>query len=73
MCVCVYLSLCLSCPCVCPPLRMSNLLVEQVSVEGGAPQSVGAWLERIKMGRYTELFLEAGYSSLELVAHMTSE
>ncbi|XP_062333877.1 LOW QUALITY PROTEIN: ephrin type-A receptor 5 [Osmerus eperlanus] len=53
--------------------RMSNLLVEQVSVEGGAPQSVGAWLERIKMGRYTELFLEAGYSSLELVAHMTSD
>uniref|UniRef100_A0A672IYM6 receptor protein-tyrosine kinase n=1 Tax=Salarias fasciatus TaxID=181472 RepID=A0A672IYM6_SALFA len=36
-------------------------------------QTVGEWLDSIKMGRYTELFMEGGYSSLETVAQMTSE
>uniref|UniRef100_A0A8C6PFU7 receptor protein-tyrosine kinase n=1 Tax=Nothobranchius furzeri TaxID=105023 RepID=A0A8C6PFU7_NOTFU len=36
-------------------------------------KSVGEWLDSIKMGRYTELFVEGGYSSLEMVTQMTSE
>uniref|UniRef100_A0A6Q2ZG55 receptor protein-tyrosine kinase n=1 Tax=Esox lucius TaxID=8010 RepID=A0A6Q2ZG55_ESOLU len=39
--------------------------------EGSGHQSVGEWLEGIKMGRYNELFMETGYTSLEVVAHMT--
>uniref|UniRef100_A0A671W955 receptor protein-tyrosine kinase n=1 Tax=Sparus aurata TaxID=8175 RepID=A0A671W955_SPAAU len=56
--------------------RVSNLLVEHASVEGSCStrsQNVGEWLDSIKMGRYTELFMEGGYSSLETVAQMTSE
>ncbi|KAF3848878.1 hypothetical protein F7725_015375 [Dissostichus mawsoni] len=48
--------------------RVSNLLVEHASVEGSCSarsQTVGEWLDSIKMGRYTELFMEGGYSSLE--------
>uniref|UniRef100_A0A6Q2YE40 receptor protein-tyrosine kinase n=1 Tax=Esox lucius TaxID=8010 RepID=A0A6Q2YE40_ESOLU len=41
--------------------------------EGSGHQSVGEWLEGIKMGRYNELFMETGYTSLEVVAHMTLE
>uniref|UniRef100_A0A3Q3L4A3 receptor protein-tyrosine kinase n=1 Tax=Mastacembelus armatus TaxID=205130 RepID=A0A3Q3L4A3_9TELE len=56
--------------------RVSNLLVEHASAEGECntlSQTVGEWLDSIKMGRYTELFMEGGYSSLETVAQMTSE
>uniref|UniRef100_A0A8D0AJ11 receptor protein-tyrosine kinase n=1 Tax=Sander lucioperca TaxID=283035 RepID=A0A8D0AJ11_SANLU len=56
--------------------RVSNLLVEHASIEGSCStrsQTVGEWLDSIKMGRYTELFMEGGYSSLETVAQMTSE
>ncbi|XP_078144549.1 ephrin type-A receptor 5 isoform X4 [Centroberyx gerrardi] len=56
--------------------RVSNLLVEHASVETESTtltQNVGEWLDSIKMGRYTELFMEGGYSSLETVAQMTSE
>uniref|UniRef100_A0A8B9JW47 receptor protein-tyrosine kinase n=1 Tax=Astyanax mexicanus TaxID=7994 RepID=A0A8B9JW47_ASTMX len=35
--------------------------------------SVGEWLDAIKMGRYTELFMESGYTSLEVVTQMTLE
>lgn len=55
---------------------MSNLLVEHASEEGRCGrrrQTVGEWLDSIKMGRYTQLFVEGGYSSLDTVAHMTSE
>ncbi|CAG5867274.1 unnamed protein product, partial [Menidia menidia] len=55
--------------------RVSNLLVEHASVEGDCSsrsQTVGEWLDSIKMGRYTELFMEGGYASLETVAQMTS-
>uniref|UniRef100_A0A8C6PGB2 receptor protein-tyrosine kinase n=1 Tax=Nothobranchius furzeri TaxID=105023 RepID=A0A8C6PGB2_NOTFU len=56
--------------------RVSNLLVEHASAEGDCSartKSVGEWLDSIKMGRYTELFVEGGYSSLEMVTQMTSE
>lgn len=59
-----------------PCARVSNLLVEHASVEGDCStrsKTIGEWLDSIKMGRYTELFMEGGYSSLETVAQMTSE
>lgn len=56
--------------------RVSNLLVEHGSEDAGRgarSQTVGEWLDSIKMGRYTELFMEGGYSTLDTVAQMTSE
>lgn len=61
--------------------RVSNLLVEHngcgSSGSGGEDgvrrQTVASWLESIKMGRYAELFVDGGYSTLDTVAQMTSE
>ncbi|XP_073196341.1 ephrin type-A receptor 5 isoform X9 [Lepidochelys kempii] len=53
--------------------RVSNLLVEHSPLASGAYRSVGEWLEAIKMGRYTEIFMENGYSSMEAVAQVTLE
>ncbi|KAL6472852.1 hypothetical protein MHYP_G00190400 [Metynnis hypsauchen] len=54
-----------------PSNRVSNLLVEHGSAELYVFSSVGEWLDAIKMGRYTELFMESGYTSLEVVTQMT--
>uniref|UniRef100_A0A8C1H5S6 receptor protein-tyrosine kinase n=1 Tax=Cyprinus carpio carpio TaxID=630221 RepID=A0A8C1H5S6_CYPCA len=54
-------------------LKVSNLLVEHGSPEGCVFRSVEEWLEAIKMGRYTELFMERGYTSLDVVTQMTLE
>ncbi|XP_048159181.1 ephrin type-A receptor 5 isoform X10 [Corvus hawaiiensis] len=51
--------------------RVSNLLAEHSPVGSGAYRSVGEWLEAIKMGRYTEIFMENGYSSMDAVAQVT--
>ncbi|XP_017203020.2 ephrin type-A receptor 5 isoform X11 [Oryctolagus cuniculus] len=53
--------------------RVSNLLAEHVPLGSGAYRSVGEWLEAIKMGRYTEIFMENGYSSMDAVAQVTLE
>uniref|UniRef100_A0A8D0WER4 receptor protein-tyrosine kinase n=1 Tax=Sus scrofa TaxID=9823 RepID=A0A8D0WER4_PIG len=53
--------------------RVSSLLVEHGSLGSGAYRSVGEWLEAIKMGRYTEIFMENGYSSMDAVAQVTLE
>ncbi|KAM9143485.1 ephrin type-A receptor 5 isoform 7-T7 [Pangshura tecta] len=53
--------------------RVSNLLVEHSPLGSGAYRSVGEWLEAIKMGRYTEIFMENGYSSMDAVAQVTLE
>ncbi|KAM9026642.1 ephrin type-A receptor 5 isoform 9-T9 [Ara ararauna] len=53
--------------------RVSNLLVEHSPDGSGAYRSVGEWLEAIKMGRYTEIFMENGYSSMDAVAQVTLE
>ncbi|XP_075785366.1 ephrin type-A receptor 5 isoform X9 [Pelodiscus sinensis] len=53
--------------------RVSNLLVEHSPLGSGAYRSVGDWLEAIKMGRYTEIFMENGYSSMDSVAQVTLE
>ncbi|XP_060764840.1 ephrin type-A receptor 5 isoform X2 [Neoarius graeffei] len=56
-----------------PSNRVSNLLVEHGTAELCAFSSVGEWLDAIKMGRYTELFMESGYTSLDVVTQMTLE
>ncbi|KAL1790334.1 ephrin type-A receptor 5 isoform X1, partial [Sigmodon hispidus] len=53
--------------------RVSTLLAEHGSQGSGAYRSVGEWLEAIKMGRYTEIFMENGYSSMDAVAQVTLE
>nr|XP_021521969.1 ephrin type-A receptor 5 isoform X5 [Aotus nancymaae] len=53
--------------------RVSNLLAEHSPPGSGAYRSVGEWLEAIKMGRYTEIFMENGYSSMDAVAQVTLE
>ncbi|XP_064004623.1 ephrin type-A receptor 5 isoform X7 [Pogoniulus pusillus] len=53
--------------------RVSSLLVEHSPVGSSAYRSVGEWLEAIKMGRYTEIFMENGYSSMDAVAQVTLE
>ncbi|XP_070468916.1 ephrin type-A receptor 5 isoform X10 [Equus przewalskii] len=53
--------------------RVSNLMAEHGSLGSGAYRSVGEWLEAIKMGRYTEIFMENGYSSMDAVAQVTLE
>ncbi|XP_059578179.1 ephrin type-A receptor 5 isoform X16 [Alligator mississippiensis] len=52
---------------------VSNLLVEHSPVGSSAYRSVGEWLEAIKMGRYTEIFMKNGYSSMDAVAQVTLE
>ncbi|XP_041041677.1 ephrin type-A receptor 5-like isoform X4 [Carcharodon carcharias] len=53
--------------------RVSNLLVEHNTVGLSIYQSVGEWLETLKMGRYTENFNESGYTSLDIVTKITLE
>ncbi|XP_053559248.1 ephrin type-A receptor 5 isoform X3 [Bombina bombina] len=53
--------------------RVSNLLVEHSPVGTGSYRSVNEWLEAIKMGRYSETFMENGYNSMDAVTQMTLE
>ncbi|OCT97337.1 hypothetical protein XELAEV_18009565mg [Xenopus laevis] len=53
--------------------RVSNLLIEHSPVGTGAYRSVHEWLEAIKMGRYTETFMENGYYSMDAVTQVTLE
>nr|XP_060637390.1 ephrin type-A receptor 5 isoform X6 [Anolis sagrei ordinatus] len=53
--------------------RVSNLLGEHSPLGNGVYRSVGEWLEAIKMGRYTEIFMENGYSSMDAVTQVTLE
>ncbi|XP_036792628.1 ephrin type-A receptor 5 [Oncorhynchus mykiss] len=40
-------------------------------MEASGYQSIEEWLKGIKMGRYVELFMDSGYTSVEVVSHMT--
>ncbi|XP_042182299.1 ephrin type-A receptor 5 isoform X1 [Oncorhynchus tshawytscha] len=42
-------------------------------MEASGYQSIEEWLKGIKMGRYVELFVDSGYTSVEVVSHMTLE
>ncbi|XP_043916864.1 ephrin type-A receptor 5 isoform X2 [Protopterus annectens] len=53
--------------------RESTLLIEHSTVSIAPYRSVDEWLETIKMGRYTDAFIESGYTCMESVAQMTIE
>uniref|UniRef100_A0A6I8RVB8 receptor protein-tyrosine kinase n=1 Tax=Xenopus tropicalis TaxID=8364 RepID=A0A6I8RVB8_XENTR len=53
--------------------RVSNLLIEHSPGGTGAYRSVNEWLEAIKMGRYTETFMENGFNSMDAVTQVTVE
>ncbi|XP_064863758.1 ephrin type-A receptor 5 [Oncorhynchus nerka] len=40
-------------------------------MEASGYQSIEEWLKGIKMGRYVEIFVDSGYTSVEVVSHMT--
>lgn len=47
--------------------RVFNLMVEYGLLGFGVYRLVGEWLEVIKMGRYIEIFMENGYSLMDVV------
>ncbi|KAG8454312.1 hypothetical protein GDO86_000816 [Hymenochirus boettgeri] len=53
--------------------RVSNFLSEHRPLGTGCYRSVNEWLEAIKMGRYTEAFMENGYNSMDAVTQVTLE
>ncbi|XP_063059513.1 ephrin type-B receptor 4a isoform X2 [Engraulis encrasicolus] len=49
------------------------LLDQRPAVPPASCDSVGEWLRAIKMERYEEAFLTAGFTSTQLLAHLTTE
>ncbi len=55
-------------------LRPSHPLLDQRSpLTPASCGTVGDWLRAIKMERYEESFLQAGFTSMQLLAHITTE
>ncbi|KAK2090821.1 Ephrin type-B receptor 3 [Saguinus oedipus] len=52
---------------------MSQPLLDRTVPDYTTFTTVGDWLEAIKMGRYKESFVSAGFASFDLVAQMTAE
>src|SRR4029434_3221469 len=63
------LSLCLS----LSPRRASQPLLDRCVPDYTTFTTVGDWLDAIKMSRYCDNFLNAGFASFDLVAQMTAE
>lgn len=60
--------------CVSPVPRPSHPLLDQRAPPApSACGSVGEWLRAIKMERYEDSFLQAGFTSVELLAQITAE
>lgn len=53
--------------------RVSIRLPSTSGSEGTPFRSVPEWLESLRMQQYTELFLAAGYTSIEEVVQLSSE
>lgn len=53
--------------------RMSQPLLDRTVPDYTTFTTVGDWLDAIKMGRYKESFVSAGFASFDLVAQMTAE
>lgn len=62
-----------SSPAVCPLCRPSQPLLDRSIPDFTAFTSVDDWLSAVKMSQYRDSFLTAGFTSLQLVAQMTSE
>uniref|UniRef100_A0A4W3I481 Ephrin type-B receptor 3 n=1 Tax=Callorhinchus milii TaxID=7868 RepID=A0A4W3I481_CALMI len=52
---------------------VSNPLLDRTVPDYTTFTTVGDWLDAIKMGRYKENFINAGFTSFDLVAQMTAE
>lgn len=52
---------------------MSQPLLDRTVPDYTTFTTVGDWLDAIKMGRYKESFVGAGFASFDLVAQMTAE
>lgn len=63
--VCLYLSVC--------PSSSQPLLDQRVPPPLSACASVSDWLAAIKMERYERRFLEAGFTSLDVVSQLSAE
>lgn len=55
------------------PSGMSQPLLDRTVPDYTTFTTVGDWLDAIKMGRYKESFVGAGFASFDLVAQMTAE
>lgn len=55
------------------PHSMSQPLLDRTVPDYTTFTTVGDWLDAIKMGRYKESFVSAGFASFDLVAQMTAE
>uniref|UniRef100_A0A671N3P0 receptor protein-tyrosine kinase n=1 Tax=Sinocyclocheilus anshuiensis TaxID=1608454 RepID=A0A671N3P0_9TELE len=68
-----HVSLCV-CVCVCVCLRPSHPLLD---LRPPPPlshcSSVSDWLRSIKMERYEDSFLQAGFTSIQLISHISTE
>lgn len=68
------LSLFLSHPLPTPhPCRVSQPLLDRSVPDYTTFTTVGDWLDAIKMSRYRDNFVNAGFASFDLVAQMTAE
>ena len=55
------------------PCSVSQPLLDRTVPDYTTFTTVGDWLDAIKMGRYKENFVNAGFASFDLVAQMTAE
>lgn len=55
------------------PSPSQPLLDQRVPPPPSACGSVSEWLRAIKMERYQQDFLQAGFTSLDVVAHLNTE
>lgn len=55
------------------PHSVSQPLLDRTVPDYTTFTTVGDWLDAIKMGRYKENFVNAGFASFDLVAQMTAE
>lgn len=69
------LSLCFSFSILPPPpqCRVSQPLLDRCVPDYTTFTTVGDWLDAIKMSRYRDNFVNAGFASFDLVAQMTAE
>lgn len=56
-----------------PPCRVSQPLLDRCVPDYTTFTTVGDWLDAIKMSRYRDNFVNAGFASFDLVAQMTAE
>lgn len=56
-----------------PQCRVSQPLLDRCVPDYTTFTTVGDWLDAIKMSRYRDNFVNAGFASFDLVAQMTAE